>query len=240
MLKTSITSILCTLVLLITAPAIAQQVREPKVTKQEWLKPYPPFRIAGNLYYVGTYDLACYLIVTAKGNILINTGVASSAAQIKSSIEQLGFRLADTKILLTTQAHFDHLGAMAAIKKMTGAEMMVDEKDADVLRDGGKSDYEMGGDASAFEPVQPARLLRDGDTIALDNMKLVILHHPGHTKGSCSYLFTVNDEQQAYKVLIANMPSIITERPFAEVTSYPGIAEDYARIHVKGYEGHFF
>ena len=84
---------------------------------EEWTAPYQPFRIAGNLYYVGTYDLACYLITTPKGNILINTGLAASAAQIKTNIETLGFRLADTKILLTTQAHYDHMGAMAAIKK---------------------------------------------------------------------------------------------------------------------------
>ena len=78
----------------------------------EWSKPYPPFQIAGNLYYVGTYDLACYLIVTPKGNILINTGLASSAPVIKKSIETLGFKLSVTKILLNTQAHFDHMGVV--------------------------------------------------------------------------------------------------------------------------------
>src|ERR1700744_4782979 len=82
----------------------AQTVVEPVNTHPEWAKPYPPFRIAGNLYYVGTYDLACYLIVTPNGNILINTGLASSAPGIKASIEELGFKLADVKILLNTQA----------------------------------------------------------------------------------------------------------------------------------------
>src|SRR5258706_5966745 len=113
--------------------AAAQQVQQRPVTNPEWSKPYQPFRIAGNLYYVGTYDLACYLITTPQGNILINTGLAGSAGQIKDNIESLGFQLADTKILLTTQAHYDHLGAMAAIKKSTGAQLMVDEKDAAVV-----------------------------------------------------------------------------------------------------------
>ena len=205
----------------------AQEVKEP-ITRDEWAKAYPPFRIAGNLYYVGTYDLACYLITTAQGNILINTGLAASATQIKNNIETLGFRLADTRILLTTQAHFDHLGAMASIKSSTGAQFMVDEKDADVLVTGGKSDYELGKYGVSFQPLTPDRLLRDGDTVQLGNMQLVLLHHPGHTKGSCSFLFTVKDDQRSYRVLIANMPSIVTERPFEAITDYPGIASDYA------------
>src|SRR5436189_4163662 len=109
---------------LTTLFASAQEIKEPKTTA-EWTATYQPFRIAGNLYYVGTYDLACYLITTAQGNILINTGLAASVSQIKNSIEALGFKFSDIKILLTTQAHYDHVGAMAAIKKMTGARLMV-------------------------------------------------------------------------------------------------------------------
>lgn len=209
------------------ANTAAQKVKEPKPMSEEWAKPYQPFRIAGNLYYVGTYDLACYLITTAKGNILINTGLASSATQIKKNIETLGFKFADTKILLTTQAHYDHMGAMAAVKKMTGALMMVNEKDAGVLKDGGSSDYALGGKGSSYQPVIPDRLLQDGDTIALGNMQLIMLHHPGHTKGSCSFLFTVKDEVKSYKILVANMPTIVTDKPFSAVGNYPEIAKDY-------------
>lgn len=212
---------------LISLNVTAQKVKEPKTT-EEWTASYQPFRIAGNLYYVGTYDLACYLITTTEGNILINTGLAASAPQIKSNIETLGFQFADTKILLTTQAHYDHMGAMAAIKKMTGAQLMVDEKDADVLNTGGKSDYALGKYGITFKPVKADRKLQNNDTIKLGNMQLVMLHHPGHTKGSCSYLFTVTDDQKSYEVLIANMPSIIIEKPFAEIKTYSEIAGDYA------------
>ncbi|MEP7252202.1 MAG: subclass B3 metallo-beta-lactamase [Ginsengibacter sp.] len=205
----------------------AQDVKEPRVVP-EWERSYQPFRIAGNLYYVGTYDLACYLITTSKGNILINTGLASSAKQIKNNIESLGFKVSDTKILLTTQGHYDHMGAMAAIKKMTGARLMVDEKDADALASGGSSDYEMGKYGVSFQPAKPDRLLHDGDIVELGEMKLLMLHHPGHTKGSCSYLLTVKDNDLSYKVLIANLPSIITDRKFNAITAYPTIAEDYA------------
>lgn len=207
--------------------AFAQIVTEPK-TQPEWSQPYQPFRIAGNLYYVGTYDLACYLITTSKGNILINTGLAASAAQIKKNIEALGFKFADTKILLTLQAHYDHVGAMSAIKKMTGAKLMVDAKDAAVLPTGGAVDYELGQYGITFKPLTADRLLQDGDTISLGDMQLVMLHHPGHTKGSCSFLFTVKDDQRSYKVLIANMPTIISQRQFASISAYTDIANDYA------------
>jgi metallo-beta-lactamase class B len=206
----------------------AQKVKEPAATDPGWSKSYPPFRIAGNLYYVGTYDLASYLIFTTDGNILINTGLAASAAQIKNNIEALGFKFSDTKILLTTQAHYDHLGAMAAVKKMTGAKLMVDWQEAGVIQDGGSSDYALGGNDPSYEPMNPDRLLRDGDTVRLGNVHLIMLHHPGHTKGSCSFLLNTQDEKRSYKVLIANMPTIVTQKKFTEITSYPGIAKDYA------------
>jgi metallo-beta-lactamase class B len=205
------------------------QVHEPNLNKPEWSAAYQPFRIAGNLYYVGTYDLCSYLITTSRGNILINTGLAASAPMIKANIEALGFKLSDTKILLTSQAHFDHMGAMAAIKKMTGAKLMVDAGDSAVVSDGGSSDYAMGGnDTMLFQPVKIDRILHDKDVIKLGDMQITMLHHPGHTKGSCSFLFDVKDAQRSYKVLIANMPTIITEKSFFDIPAYPTIARDYA------------
>jgi metallo-beta-lactamase class B len=191
----------------------------------EWSTPYQPFRIAGNLYYVGTYDLACYLITTSEGNILINTGLPASADMIIKNIETLGFRPADIRILLTTQAHNDHMSGTAAIKRLTGAKMMVDRGDSSVVSDGGKSDYAHLG---TYEPVKIDRILNNGDTVKLGDARLVLLHHPGHTRGSCSYLFDVKDEQRSYRVLIANMPSIVIDQKFSEIPAYPEIASDYA------------
>jgi metallo-beta-lactamase class B len=227
MFNRSFQNIALTVVLsFIVLAAVAQKIKEPRTTA-EWEKAYQPFRIAGNLYYVGTYDLGCYLITTSQGNILINTGLAASLPQIKNNIEELGFKFSDTKIVLTTQAHYDHVGAMAAIKKQTGAKLMVDEKEADVFATGGASDYELSIYGTSFEPVTPDRLLHNNDTISLGGMQLVLLHHPGHTKGSCSYLFTVKDEQRLWKVLIANMPTIVTDKPFPAITAYPDIEKDY-------------
>jgi len=210
-----------------SALAFAQPVKEPPIVFSEWTRSYPPFRIAGNLYYVGTYDLACYLITTPKGHILINTGVASSFDVIKSNVTALGFHFSEIEILLTTQAHYDHMGAMAAIKKETGARMMVEEKDAEVAANGGLTDYAMGGEVT-FAPVAVDRRLHDNEVVALGDMKVTLLHHPGHTKGSSSYLFNVKDGKITYRVLIANMPSIVTDKPLNDIPAYPDIAKDYA------------
>ena len=213
---------------LVTTVTHAQHVSEPRIRPEVWSKEYEPFRIVGNLYYVGTYDLACYLITTPKGNILINTGLASSASVIKANIITLGFQVSDTRILLTTQARYDHVGAMASIKKATRAIMMVNEKDAGVLNDGGASDYALGVNGSTFPPIKPDRLLHDQEVIEIGDMKVVMLHHPGHTKGSSSFIFEVKDEKRTYKVLIANMPTIVTDKKFSAIPGYPNLAKDYA------------
>ena len=96
----------------------------------EWTRPYPAHKIAGNIYYVGTEDLACFLVTDPAGHILINTGLASSAPQIRASVEKLGFRFGDIKILLTMQGHFDHVAAFAEVAKQTGAQIWATEPDA--------------------------------------------------------------------------------------------------------------
>ncbi len=213
--------------ILLSALKFPQQTNKPYYNP-EWSKPYPAFKIVGNLYYVGTYDLACYLLVTPNGNILINTGLADSFPLIKNNIESLGFSLKDTKILLITQAHHDHTGALAQIKKETEAKLFVNRPEKDALISGGKEDYEMGKYGETFEPVIPDKLLKDKSTIKLGGTKLTLLSHPGHTKGSCSYLIKVKDNNKTYKVLIANLPSIVIDGKFSDVKTYPNIQEDYS------------
>lgn len=193
----------------------------------DWSKPYPAFRIVGNLYYVGTYDLACYLIATPKGNILINTGSKDSYPLIKNNIESLGFSLKDTKILLITQAHYDHTGVLAQIKNETKAKFFANQADADVLKSGGKTDYELAKYGETFQPIIPDKLLKNNSVIKLGGTQLTMLHHPRHTKGSCSYLVDIKDGDKIYKVLIANMPSIIIDGKFSDVKTYPNIQKDY-------------
>lgn len=197
--------------------------------KPEWSKPYKPFRIAGNLYYVGTYDLGCYLVTTSKGHILINAGLDNTVDLLRRNVEALGFKFSDIKILLISQAHFDHCGGLATIKQRTGASVMIDDKDADVVADGGNSDYIFGGKGvgSMFKPVQSDRRLQDHDIIALGDTKLEMLHHPGHTKGSCSYLLTVKDGPKSYRVLIANIPYMLDEVTLPGMPTYPTAGKDF-------------
>jgi len=206
----------------------AQNLIPLPAMQKDWTRDYKPFRICGNLYYVGTYDLACYLITTPRGHILINTGLPGSANAIRTHVQALGFKFSDIKILLATHTHFDHVGGMAAIRKITGAKMMIHEKDAPVLADGGNSDYIMGGKGSMFQPVQADVLLHDKDTVKWGGMQIIVLHHPGHTKGACSFLFDIKDEQRTWRVLIANMPTILNETKLSGMDTYPDVAKDYA------------
>jgi len=207
-------------------PASAQKLYAPNFNKA-WIQDQGPFRIAGNLYYVGSYDLACYLITTPKGHILINTGIPGSDTMLRRHVEALGFKFADIRILLATHAHFDHVGAMAAVKQATGAQLMIEEKDAPLLEDGGNSDFDFGGHGRMWVPVTVDRRLQDKDIVELGGMRITVLHHPGHTKGASSFLFQVKDDTRTYRVLIANMPTILSETKFPSMPTYPRVGRDY-------------
>jgi len=206
--------------------ASAQKLYAPNFNKA-WVEDQAPFRIAGNLYYVGSYDLACYLITTPGGHILINTGIPGSDTILRRHVEALGFKFSDIKVLLATHAHFDHVGAMAAVKRATGAQLMIEEKDAPLLEDGGNSDFDFGGHGRMWVPVKVDRRLQDKDIVELGGTRITVLHHPGHTKGASSFLFTVKDETRVYRVLIANMPTILSETKFPSMPTYPGVGKDY-------------
>ena len=131
-----------------------------------WVRPFEGFRIIGNLYGVGSYDLSVFLISTDEGHILVNTGLEDSTQMIRDNMESLGFQLEDIRILLTQQAHWDHTAALAEIKEISGAEMWATLGDAKVLEDGGFSDPHFGGEAT-FTPLDVDKIIRDGEIITL-------------------------------------------------------------------------
>ncbi len=164
----------------------------------DWHRELPGFKIAGNLYYVGTADLAVYLINTPQGNILINTDYKQDLPAIKKSIAQLGFKYGDTKILLISHAHGDHDEATALVARETGAKLMV--MDADVAEE------------ESTAPGRPGahvdRVLHDGDTVELGGSTLVAHLTPGHTKGCTTWTMQVRDGARTLNAVIVGSPNV--------------------------------
>lgn len=196
----------------------------------EWTRPFAPFRIIGNIYWVGSYDLSTYLITTPQGHILINTGIGDTAQRITASVEQLGFTMRDVRILTATHGHWDHVAGMADLKKMTGAALVTAELEKTLLESGGKTDFRWGDTLSArFDPVTVDRTFKDGEAIALGGTTLTAHHHPGHTKGATSFTTGVRENGRTYRVVIANLGSINPGVRVTGMPAYPGIEQDYAR-----------
>jgi metallo-beta-lactamase class B len=146
----------------------------PHAQANGWIEPFPPFKIAGNLYYVGSHGLANYLITTPKGHILINSDLEENVPLIRASVERLGFKFTDIKILLISHAHWDHDAASDTIKKLTGAKYMVMDADLSVVESGGKADFQYGNDPTTFyKPTKVDRVLHDGDEVKLGGIVLV-------------------------------------------------------------------
>src|SRR5688572_12682266 len=204
----------------------------------EWTTALPPFQIADNLYYVGSQELAAYLVTTPAGNILINANLETSPPQIRASVEKLGFKWADTKILLNSQAHFDHMAGAPQILRETGAKNMVMEGDADVVESGGRTDFLAAKNAvPPFPPAKVDRILRDGDTVELGGVKLTAHKTAGHTRGCTTWTLPVHlpgepADQLCNAVIVGGVMFWSDFRLIdagEQKASYPGIAEDFAR-----------
>jgi len=197
----------------------------------EWTEPFPPFHIAGNLYYVGSKGLANYLVTTPQGNILINSDLEANVPMIEASIEKLGFKFKDTKILLISHAHWDHDAGSAKIKEMTGASYMVMGADVPVVESGGKMDFQYGNNPSfLYPPSKVDRVLHDGDEVRLGGAVLVAHLTPGHTKGCTTWTMSVTEGDKTYNVVIIGSPNVNPGYKLIHNDNYPQIAEDYERM----------
>ena len=197
----------------------------------DWTEPFPPFHIAGNLYYVGSKGLANYLVTTPEGNILINSDLQANVPLIEASIEKLGFKFKDTKILLISHAHWDHDAGSAIIKEMTGAAYMVMDADVPVVESGGKTDFQYGNTpANLYRPTKVDRVLHDGDEVRLGGTALVAHLTPGHTKGCTTWTMQVTERGKTYNVVIVGSPNVNPGYKLVNNTAYPQIAEDYERM----------
>jgi metallo-beta-lactamase class B len=211
-----------------TAPT---QTTIPVPNHPDWTEPFAPFRIADNLYYVGSKGLANYLIVTPAGNILINSDTEANVPMVKASIEKLGFKYSDTKILLISHAHWDHDAGSALIKKQTGAAYMVMDADVSVVESGGKKDFAYGNDPTTLYPaVKVDRVLHDGDQVKLAGAVLVAHLTPGHTKGCTTWTMKATDRGKTYDVVIVGSPNVNAGYRLVNNREYPQIAQDYEKM----------
>jgi metallo-beta-lactamase class B len=192
-----------------------------------WFEPFPAHRIAGNLYYVGSKDLATYLITTPEGHILINSGFERTVPLIQKSVESLGFKLSDVKYLLASHAHSDHVAGHARLKQLTGARVLVMRGDDRVIADGGKGQYLYTD--SRWKPCAVDRVLSDGDRVTLGGMTLTARLTPGHTRGCTTWTFSVNEGVKRYDVVIVGSPNVNPGYRLVNNRDYPQIAEDFSR-----------
>src|SRR5215213_6909466 len=196
--------------------------------QNDWTEPFPAFRIAGNLYYVGSKGLANYLITTPEGHILINSDMEANVPLIRASVESLGFKFTDIKILLISHAHWDHCAASAMIKQLTGAKYMVMDGDVPVVESGGKSDFQYANDPDTlYPPTKVDRVLHDGDEVRLGGTVLKARLTPGHTKGCTTWTMKVNDGSKMRDVVIVGSPNVNPGYKLVGNTTYPRITEDF-------------
>jgi metallo-beta-lactamase class B len=193
-----------------------------------WTTPLPPFRIAGNLYYVGSEDLASYLIVTPKGDILINSNLESSPAQIRKSVESLGFHFSDIKILLISHGHYDHCAGSAEILRQTHAKYEVMASDVSVVESGGRTDFNYANDESLrFPRAHVDRILHDGDKVTLGGTVLTAHLTAGHTKGTTTWTLDEPEAGRTLHVVIVGSPNVNPGYKLVRNPTYPRIAADY-------------
>ncbi|HLQ50421.1 MAG TPA: subclass B3 metallo-beta-lactamase [Terriglobales bacterium] len=213
-----------------SAQADAARAASALPNSKDWTEPFPPHRMIGNIYYVGSRGLASYLITTPQGHILINSNLESSVPLIRESIEKVGFSFNDIKILLISHAHFDHDGGSAEIKKLTGAKYMVMDADVPVIESGGKSDFQYGNSPSLLYPAtQVDRVLHDGDEVKLGDTVLVAHLTPGHTPGCTTWSLKVRETGKTYDVVIVGSPNVNEGYKLVNNARYPEIASDYER-----------
>ena len=206
-----------------TRPALTQS--------NDWTEPFPPFRIAGNLYYIGSKGLASYLITSSGGHILINSDLEANVPMLRASVEKLGFKFTDIKILLISHAHFDHNAGSALIKQQTGAKYMVMSGDVPVVESGGKADFQYGNDKGSLYPATSVdRVLHDGDEVTLGDTVLVAHLTAGHTRGCTTWTMKVKEGAKTYDAVIVGSPNVNPGYKLVKNAAYPEIAADYARM----------
>jgi len=199
---------------------LAQQMR--------WNDPSEPMRVAGPIHFVGTQGLTSWLITSNAGHILLNTGMPPSGALIEASIRKLGYKPEDVKLLLTCHAHVDHVGGLAYLQRITGAQVVALDAEVELIQSGGKTDFNYGSVPEfQFTPVHVDRVIHDGDKVTLGDVTLMALKTAGHTRGTTTWVMDVTEDNRSFTVVFADGTSVNPGYRLVKNPSYPGIADDY-------------
>jgi metallo-beta-lactamase class B len=203
--------------LFVIALAVARMAaQDPHAT---FNKPFPPFKVVDNIYFVGTEDLGSFLITTPAGHILINSDFETTVPQIRAGVEKLGFKFTDIKILLGSHAHGDHMEGDALVKELTGAQVVVMDQDVPAL-----SRTTPNG-----KPHPMDRVIHDGEEVKLGGVTLVAHLTPGHTKGCTTWTLKAQDKGKTYNVVILGSIGVNPGYILVNNKDYPQIADDYVR-----------
>lgn len=217
-------------VLIAATVAVAGVQAQYRPVEPAWNQPATPHRVVANIFFVGTNELGSFLITTRDGHILIDPGFEESIPLIKDSMRTLGFKYEDIKLLLTSQAHYDHAAALSTIKRETGARLEATAEDAALLADGGRSDFLFGTDG-LFRPVKADRILKDGDVIVQGEVRVLARHTPGHTKGATTFVTTVEEGGRAHQVVFAVSTTVNPGTNLVDNPKYPRVIEDWQRTY---------
>ena len=217
----------CSLTLLVSAASLCGLTRQAQYTKAtpEWNQRFKPFRMIGNIYYVGASGVSSFLITTPNGHILLDSGFAETVPLIVEGVKQLGFKMEDVKILINSHAHYDHAAGFAELKRLTGGQLVLSEPDATTVANGGKGDFQW-SDSLTYEPAKADRILQDNDRVELGGVTMIARLTPGHTKGCTTWLTKVSEGGREYNVVFVGSTTTpgytLVDNP-----RYPNIVADY-------------
>ena len=173
-------------------------------------RPFEPFRVIGNIHYVGASDVSSFLITTRDGHILIDSGFEATVPSIREGVRKLGYRFEDIKILLNSHAHLDHAGGHALLKKLTHAQIVMSEADAALLSRGGKGDFPPSANESwPMSPLERTASFATVMQVSLGGVTLTAHLTPGHTKGCTTWTMAVEEDGKRYDVVFYGSTTIL-------------------------------
>lgn len=201
---------------------------------ESWNAPTPPLRIVGNVYFVGTTGLGCYLIKTTNGCILLDTGFVITVPRIEENLKTLGIGLRDIKIILNSHAHLDHAGGDTEMKRLTGAKIIMSQADAELLASGGINDFTpYSNEMKSYAPTKADRIVADGELIKLGGTTLTCHLTPGHTRGATTWTLDTTEDRRTVHVVFFSSASLLSGVKLIGNAKYPQIADDLKRSYQK-------